>query len=74
MSQVIFLGWRPGLKSISLITLLQERANYSLSMAKDVVDRCLAGEAVAVEVTTLSEAELLAREASYLGAITEVKE
>jgi len=74
MPQVLILGWRPGLKSVSLIKLLQERTNYGLSMAKEIVDRCLEGETVAVEVATLMEAERLAGEASSLGAITEVNE
>ena len=74
MTQVLFLGWRPGLKSISLIKLLQKQANCSLRTAKEIVDRCLKGETVAVEVATLAKAEHLAREATYLGAITEVIE
>jgi len=74
MPQVLILGWRPGLKSVSLIKLLQERTNYGLSMAKEIVDRCLKGETVAVEVATLMEAERLAHEASSLGAITAVNE
>jgi ribosomal protein L7/L12 len=74
MPQVLILGWRPGLKSVSLIKLLQERTDYSLRMAKEIVDRCLEGETVEVEVATLTEAERLAHEADALGAITEVKE
>jgi hypothetical protein len=74
MPQVLILGWRPGLKSVSLIKLLQERANYSLRMAKEIVDRCLEEETVAIEVATLMEAERLASEASSLGAITAVNE
>jgi hypothetical protein len=74
MPQVLILGWRSGLKSVSLVKLLQEHTNYSLKMAKEIVDRCLEGETVAVEMATLMEAERLAREASSLGAITAVSE
>jgi len=74
MPQVLILGWRPGLKSVSLVKLLQEHTNYSLKMAKEIVDRCLKGETVAVEMATQMEAERLAREASSLGAITAISE
>ena len=74
MPQVLILGWRPGLKSVSLVKLLQEHNNYSLKMAKEIVDRCLKGETVAVEMATQMEAERLAREASSLGAITAISE
>jgi hypothetical protein len=74
MPQVLILGWGSGLKSVSLVKLLQEHSNYSLKMAKEIVDHCLEGEPVAVEMATLMEAERLAREASSLGALTAISE
>lgn len=72
MPQIILKQWLPGLKKVSLTKLLQEKANLSLTLAKQYVDRLLRGETVNVTVPTVEEAIRLAEEITNLGAICEV--
>ncbi len=73
MSQVMLVGWRPGLRGVSLIKLLQSEAGLSLKAAKQSVDRCLEGERVSIPMPTEEAAERLAQQASDLGAVVEVE-
>lgn len=53
--------------TIELIRLLQSRFNFSLSVAKSYVDRCVFdGEAVSIEVASQGEAEETAELVSKL--------
>ena len=72
MQRVLLKGWKPGLRKVALTTLLQRRAGLSLGTAKALMDRCLAGEEVTVELPTLADAEAFARQASALGAVVEL--
>ncbi len=73
MVQVLITGWKPGLRKVALTGLLQTRGGLSLRDAHDSVERCLAGETVAVGTASAAAAESLARDASELGAITSVR-
>ena len=72
MPQVVLTGWKPGFRKVALTRILQQRAGLSLAVAKECVDRCLAGERVLVEVPTSEAAEALVSEASGVGAIAEL--
>lgn len=51
MRHVVLGHWKPGFKKIVLNHMLRNRAQLSLSAAKSVVDRVLAGEEVLVEIS-----------------------
>ncbi|HYU17078.1 MAG TPA: hypothetical protein VEQ11_00085 [Chloroflexota bacterium] len=72
MQRVLLTGWERGLRKVSLARLLQERAGLSLATAKGLVDRCLAGEIMTVELASIEDAEALVREAGRLGATAEL--
>ena len=72
MPRVILSGWKPGLKKASLTRLLQDRAGLRLETAREYTDRCLAEQAVAIELPTLAAAESLTREASEVRALVEI--
>lgn len=72
MPKVTLKRWNPGLKKVSLTKLLQEKADLSLTSAKQCVDRLLAGESVSVNVPTAEEAAQLAEEITKLGAVCEI--
>ncbi len=69
--EVIFKGWTPGLKKVSLTKLLQEEASLSLRSAKWCTDRLLAGEEVTVRVSSMAHLERLAGKAVALGVVVE---
>ena len=73
MPQVMLVGWKPGLRGVSLIKLLQAEAGLSLKAAKESVDRCLEGERVSISMPTEEAAEKLAQQASDLGAVVEIE-
>lgn len=68
MIEVIFTGWGDCLHKIELNRLLRARANLSLGVAKDVVDRVLKKEEVTILVPTYEEAYELVRAAREIGA------
>lgn len=72
MPKITLRRWRPGLQKISLTTILQRQAGLSLTSAKEYVDRFLAGEEVAVSVTTPEEAARIAEAIMELGVDCEV--
>jgi ribosomal protein L7/L12 len=73
MTQLVLKEWRPGLKKISAVKLLQERAGLSLTSAKEFVDRLLKHETVIVAMNSATEATELARDLTNLGVICEVR-
>jgi ribosomal protein L7/L12 len=72
MQEVMMIGWKPGLRKISLSHLLQELTDLSMAEAKEYVDRLLRGEKVTVVMTSSSIAEDFSKRASDLGAIIEL--
>jgi len=74
MPKVILIGWKPGLRKISLGDLLQAKAGLTPKQAKDCVDRLLDGDDVVIDVSTRVNAEDLIKEASSLGAICTVED
>jgi len=72
MTKVWLTEWKSGLKKVSLTKLLQAKANLSLKIAKELVDRFLDGEKVAIEMSSPGAAKMLVAEASKLGAVAEV--
>ncbi len=73
MKEILFTEWVPGLAKINLTKLLQEKTGLSLSEAKSVVDRVLAGAQVIVSVASEEEAIVLQREAEALGAVCVIR-
>ena len=73
MIYVQLTEWKPGLRKISLTKLLQRYAGLSLTDAKDLVDRYVAGDVVTVPVRSQLEADCLARESADIGAIARVR-
>lgn len=64
-------GWKPGLKKISLATLLVKRLNVSIAVAKKYVDDLGAGEVIAVEIDSGSASDFV-RELEQLGVICQL--
>jgi len=73
MTHLVLKGWRPGLKKISAVQLLQEHAGLSLTSAKGCVDRLLKNEMVSVDMASATKASELARELTNLGVVCEVR-
>ena len=73
MMHLVLKGWRPGLKKVSAVKLLQEQAGLSLISAKACVDRLLKNETVSVDMADAEDASELARELTNLGVICEVR-
>lgn len=65
---VMFVGWRAGLKKVSLTELLQHRTHLSLKEAKDSVDKLLDGQQISISCSSLTEADELVKAATALGA------
>jgi hypothetical protein len=62
------VGWRPGLKKISLTRLLQRDCGFSLRIAKAAVDSLLEGQRVKVTLLPSVAPELFLEQASKVGA------
>jgi ribosomal protein L7/L12 len=73
MTQLVLKEWKPGLKKVSAVKLLQERGGLSLTSAKGCVDRLLKNETVSVAMANTKEAMDLARDLTSLGVVCEVK-
>ena len=74
MTKVLLNGWVKGLKKIPLDLLIKERAALRLSVAKNKVDRLLAGEVVILDFPDAEEAQRFLEEAIALGARGEIKD
>ena len=72
MPLIVLKGVNPPVRKISATKALQTLANLSLTEAKLSVDRRLRGEDVAIEVASMSAAELLAKRISDLGILAEI--
>ena len=72
MPRILLRSWTPGLRQISLVHLLQEKAGLSLTAAKKSVDGLVVGEVVTIEVENENEALILGEEIRALGGICEV--
>jgi len=64
-------GWRPGLKTISLIDLVRGSARMSLTQAKDLVDSLLDGQSHTLSFETSEEARAFQAAADDLGVEVE---
>lgn len=73
MTHLVLKEWRPGLKKVSAVKLLQERAGLSLTSAKGCVDRLLKDETVSIAMANSKEATELGLELTSLGVICEVR-
>lgn len=70
-SEVRLTGWRPGIKTISLIDLLRSVTSMSLTAAKQTVDGILDGQTHAVSFSSVEDAIAFRSAAEGLGALTE---
>jgi ribosomal protein L7/L12 len=68
VATVKIIGWRPGFEKVSHTKVLQELCNLSLSDAKNMTDRVLAGRVVEVEVPTNIDVIALVNRLNELGA------
>ena len=74
MPRILLRSWVPGLRKISLVDLLQEKAGLSLTAAKKSVDDLVLGNAVTIQMENDNEAARLADEIKSLGGICDVVE
>lgn len=73
MPKLVLQEWRPGLKKVSAVNLLQDRAGLSLTSAKQCVDRLLKNEIVSIDMLSSKEATELAKELTDIGIVCEVR-
>lgn len=74
MPIVKLIGWQPGLRKVSLVTLLQQQADLSFTSAKQNVDYLLAGKHVNLEVGDRRKANQLAEEVRKLGCVCVIEQ
>jgi hypothetical protein len=74
MAEVIFKGWKYGLKKIFLTKLLQKHAGLSLKAAKIKTDSLINGEIFSIETKSSEHAKDLMKEATALCADCEIIE
>ncbi len=67
MPQLHIIGWRHGLKAVSMIMLLKEELLLGLEEATGCVDRVLNNETVVLDVNDLAKAHELAHKLEVLG-------
>lgn len=73
MTELRISGWRPGMRKLSLTSLLRERLGLSLRDAKAAVDLVLEGREAHLHVPDEADCERLIAEIADLGAIAELK-
>jgi hypothetical protein len=71
--EVSLVGWRRGIRSVSLIELIRGTTTSSLTEAKGVLDRLLDGQVHSFVFTSAREANAFSTAAEELGALTEIK-
>lgn len=67
------VGWRRGLRSLSLIELVRGATGSSLTEAKGVLDRLLDGQGHSFVFESARAASEFISAAEELGALTEIK-
>ena len=70
MTALQLIGWRPGIKSVSLIRAMKEHATGSLTESKRLLEDLLDGKTVTLEFRTEEEKEKFRLLAEELGAVT----
>lgn len=73
MASLMLVGWKPGLKVISLIELLRSQAGLSLREAKASAEKLLTGESVSVSFGDAMLRDGFRRAAEELGVEVETK-
>jgi ribosomal protein L7/L12 len=73
MFVVKIIGWKEGLKKISMTKLLQKRLGINLAQAKDITDDVLYGKTIVLNINTDEDAKNLAAELYELGAIVKIE-
>ena len=71
--KLVLTGWKPGLRKISLDTLLVKRFQLPLPDAVKHVEQLLKGELVELEINSNSNASDIAREMVELGVISHIE-
>ncbi|MDB5258513.1 MAG: hypothetical protein JWM14_3208 [Chitinophagaceae bacterium] len=51
MAKITFESWKPGMKKISFIKLLHEKAELSLKESKSIKDRLVEGEVIEIIIS-----------------------
>ena len=67
--ELIIHGWKPGLKTISLMDVLRQSCGMDLKQAKEAVDGLLDGRPIRVSGLAEEAAAIVRKEAEKLGAI-----
>jgi ribosomal protein L7/L12 len=68
---LIIARWKPGVKTISLMDLLQSRCGMGLKDAKCAVDGLLDGKEIRISGIEEATAQVLRSEIEVLGAVCE---
>ena len=73
MLMLKIVGWREGLRKISMNDVFREHLSLTLSDAKDCVDDVLAGKVVSLTLENSASGDVLAKALEEVGAIVEIE-
>jgi ribosomal protein L7/L12 len=73
MALLRIIGWKEGLKKVSMTKLLQERLGLSLSHAKKITDDVLDGKTIFLNIEDEKTAESLAENLFKIDAIVKIE-
>ena len=68
MTSLKLIGWDKGLQTVSLVNAIRQFADVSLSQAKQMAEKFLAGEIVTIEFSDSAKMESFRRVALDIGA------
>jgi siroheme synthase (precorrin-2 oxidase/ferrochelatase) len=75
MATIRFTGWNVGMQKIPFIKLLNEKANLSLTLSKEIKDRIVDNaEIVEISINDLHLAEEIVNSAKGYGVLCELVE
>jgi ribosomal protein L7/L12 len=72
MHEVRLTGWRKGAQKVSATNVIRAHTEMGLVQAKDIIDRCLDGQATIISFDSAEPAICLAEEMDELGFIAKV--
>ena len=67
--QLVITGWKPGIKVISLLTLVRQHNHLGLKAGKEAVDGLLDGKEIVVECQDEAQYLVVRQEVERLGAV-----
>ena len=72
MATLTMVGWRPGLKTVTLIELLRSRGGMGLREAKSSAEQLLSGQAVSVSFCDETQREAFRHAVEEIGVEVEI--